>query len=148
MISKGSDERTLAKIQAQLAEEYALVERRRLAQQNALKETEVELNRIGAAMHALDGSGGPRRASAARRPGTFDVDEITQLVQAMLRPDATMELGELRAGVESEAHSASRSLIGLRVRLMKALRDERFVMTESAGQKLIRLRDAGTVPVK
>jgi len=141
----GTD-KTVAGIRAQLAEQASRLEQRCDELQAQLHQCESDRACVSAALRELDGTGGARRSPTARRPPTFDTDEVVGLIQAMLQPNATMELAELRGKLETEARTAGRSCVGLRVRFKKALRDGRFVVADRGEQKVVRLRAAGDGP--
>lgn len=144
MLSQATEASDLVVIRAQLAEKAGQLERRCDELQTALSACQAEHSRAQAALHALDGSSERRRSGAVRRSGTFETRELVALVHAMLQPDASMAVADLRAKVEDEARSASRSLVGLRVRLKKALRDEQFVVAENGEKTMVRLRAVGS----
>jgi hypothetical protein len=70
------------------------------------------------------------------------------LVIAMLQPNATMTLNEVHSKLKEEARAAHCSCIGLPARLAKVLRDDRLVLVDSNGDKVVRLRSTGAVPAK
>jgi hypothetical protein len=133
-------------IRTQLAEQAKALDQQCEQLRAALGAKEEEGLRLRAALEALDGRHNARRATVRRLPSTFETEEIVQLLQAMLRPDATLSVEELRTTVESEARTANRSCVGLHARLRKALRDNRFIVTETESGKTVRLRSVGTVP--
>lgn len=140
MASQTTHKDTLAGIRAQLAEQAAALERRCEETQTELNAYKAESSRVRAALQALDNPTGPRRRSTGRRPGTFDLPELVKLICAILQPNATMSFEHVRAKVEDEARSADRSLVGLHVRLRKALRHENFIVATDGMTKVVRLR--------
>jgi len=128
---------------ALLAEQAVQLERRCEELATELKACEDKRGRVLAALRALDGTTASRRTAAVRRAGTLETDELVALMHAMLQPAASMSVEELRTKIEDEVRSTGRSLVGLRARLRKALRDERFVATENGEETFVRLR-AGT----
>lgn len=137
---------TTDQIRAQLAEQAQALDQECEELRTALGAKEEAAQRLRAALEALDGAHNGRRAPVRRRPSTFETEEVVQLLHAILRPDATLSVEELRTTVESEARTANRSCVGLHARLRKALRDKRFIVTETESGKTVRLRSVGTAP--
>ncbi len=143
-MTKSTD--TTDQIRVQLAEQAKTLDQQCEQLRAALGAKEEEGLRLRAALEALDGVQPGRRTPTRQRVATFETEDIVRLVYAILQPDATVSVKELRTTVEHEARNANRSCVGLHVRLRKALRDARFIVTESESGKTVRLRSVGTVP--
>ncbi|MBK8270694.1 MAG: hypothetical protein IPK83_21260 [Planctomycetes bacterium] len=133
-------------IRTQLTEQAKALDQQCEQLRATLGAKEEEGLRLRAALEALDGRHNARRAAVRRLPSTFETEEVIQLLHALLRPDATLSVEELRTTVENEARAANRSCVGLHARLRKALRDTRFIVSETESGKTVRLRSVGTVP--